>query len=101
MFFKPKQKTISFKESVDFFNKSVIHKTPIISVMENIKDEKVEFFMAKDDDVAVLLSKDLKSVGIFPTVGDTYFIVRQINIRKSYKIFKLDRELFNFIVGRL
>jgi len=99
MFFKAKQKMISFDEKIDFFNRSVIYKTPIISVIGGA-DDKVEFFMAKDDEVAILLSADLKRVGIFPTAHETYFIVNSIHTRKNYNIFKLDRELLNIVIGR-
>jgi len=101
MFFnKAKHLTIKFREDIDFFNRSVIYKTPIISVTDKPQEDNVEFFMAKDDEVAILLSKDLKRIGVVPTATDTYFIVRQINTRKNYNVFKLDRELFNVVIGR-
>jgi len=99
MLFTPKEKKITFDESIDFF-RTVRFKTPIISVMEKLKDEKVSFFMAKDDEISILLSSDLKKIGVFPTAGDTYFVVNSIHSRKTYNVFKLDRELLNVVVGR-
>lgn len=92
---------IKFKEDIEFFNKSVIYKTPIISVVDNNQKDNVDFFMAKDDEVAILLSQDLKRIGINPLPNETYFVVKAINTRKNYNVFKLDRDLFNFSVGRL
>ncbi len=100
MFFnKITHKTIKFKEEIDFYHIAK-YKTPIISVTDNPSKDAVHFFMAKDDEASVLLSADLKSVGIKPEPNETYFIVRQINTRKTYEIFKLDRELYNIVVER-
>jgi hypothetical protein len=99
MIFTPKEKKITFDESIDFF-RTVKYKTPIISVMRKLKDEKVSFFMAKDDEVSILLSSDLKKIDVVPTAGDTYFVVNSIHNRKTYNVFKLDSGLFNVVVGR-
>ena len=96
MFFKPKQKMIDI-EAVGLTYKSVVAKTPIISVMPQLKDERVDFFVAKDDEVIVLTEKELESIGITPTDTDTYFVVVSINNTKSFNVFKLNTDLFNLI----
>ena len=100
MFGQIKQKMIKFPEKIEFFNKSVIYKTPIISVKDNNQKDTCDFFMAKGDEIAILLSRDLKSIGIVPTAHETYFVVNAINTRKNYNVFKLDRDLFNCVIGR-
>lgn len=90
---------ITFDEKIDFFN-TVGMKTPIITVTEKQSEDRVDFFMAKGDDVQLLLSRDLRKLKITPRANETYFIVKQIHTKKAYNVFKLDKRLFECAIGR-